>query len=319
MHTASTMAPGVHVWPDEGVLLNIKQITYMVTVVKCGSLSAAAKELYVTVQAVSKAIADLEREVGHRLFVRESHGVRPTPFGIAFNRKAEKVMESFHELEEFAQTYDEGDKEQLNSLHMALNTPPFPGYEVVCENTASLLKSQMGLEVVIEQVMGRAGLEGLHAGTYDALITVGAFNHSTTTCCAVGTVPAGVLVRKDHALAQKDHVSVADLEPYPIALADWFHEANETIVSEYSKRAPHLNFVDLGIDDIGPFLLKDGILFTTGIPAFGRALPGLAMRMMTAEDAVMSPICIVCLKERSSSILSLVKKLKLGDVVSLLG
>ena len=64
--------------------LNIKQIRYFAAVVEHGSLSAAAKGQYVTVQAVSKAIADLERELGQSLFVRESRGVHPTPFGKAF-------------------------------------------------------------------------------------------------------------------------------------------------------------------------------------------------------------------------------------------
>ena len=63
--------------------MNIKQITYLAAVIEHGSLSAAAKGQYVTVQAVSKAIADLERELGQSLFVRESRGVHPTPFGKA--------------------------------------------------------------------------------------------------------------------------------------------------------------------------------------------------------------------------------------------
>mgnify|MGYP002271203767 FL=1 len=58
--------------------LNIKQVRYFVAVFQSGSLSAAAKEQYVTVQAVSKAIADLERELKNELFVRESRGVHST-------------------------------------------------------------------------------------------------------------------------------------------------------------------------------------------------------------------------------------------------
>ena len=82
--------------------LNIKQVRYFVAVFQSGSLSAAAKEQYVTVQAVSKAIADLERELKNELFVRESRGVHPTLFGKAFYVKAEPVLRSFDELEAFA-------------------------------------------------------------------------------------------------------------------------------------------------------------------------------------------------------------------------
>ena len=82
--------------------LNIKQVRYFVAVFQSGSLSAAAKEQYVTVQAVSKAIADLERELKNELFVRESRGVHPTLFGKAFYVKTEPVLRSFDELEAFA-------------------------------------------------------------------------------------------------------------------------------------------------------------------------------------------------------------------------
>ena len=58
--------------------MNINQIKYFVSVFDHGSLSAAAKEQCVTVQAVSKALADLERELQSDLFVRQSRGVSPT-------------------------------------------------------------------------------------------------------------------------------------------------------------------------------------------------------------------------------------------------
>lgn len=62
--------------------VNIKQIKYFMSAAQHDSLSAAAKEQYVTVQAVSKAIADLERELGSQLFIRESRGVKLTTFGV---------------------------------------------------------------------------------------------------------------------------------------------------------------------------------------------------------------------------------------------
>lgn len=94
------------------VPLNIKQLRYLSAVVRHGSLSAAAKEQYVTVQAISKAIGDLERELGRSLFVRESRGVHPTPFGNAFYQKTEPVLRDFDDLEAFALNYEENQYEK---------------------------------------------------------------------------------------------------------------------------------------------------------------------------------------------------------------
>lgn len=51
-----------------------------------GSFSGAAREANVTVQAVSKAIGELEAELGEPLFVRRSKGAVPTAFGLELSR-----------------------------------------------------------------------------------------------------------------------------------------------------------------------------------------------------------------------------------------
>ena len=292
--------------------MNIKQITYLTAVVEHGSLTAAAKDLYVTVQAVSKAIADLERELGRRLFVRESRGMRPTPFCQEFGEKALGVIAGFDSLEAFARSY--GERGGLpDRLRLALNTPAFPGNEVVRENTASFTRARLGIEVTYELATGEAGFEGLADGTYDAIVTVGAFRHGDVECFPVGTVPAGVMMGSRHPLAQKDVVSLEDLARYPMGLSSWFDDANDTIVEHYREQDVHLNFVELALADVVRFLSEGGIIFTTGIPALGRVDPSLTVRVLAPEDAVPVPICLVCLKGRGAMMRSVVEKLRLGD------
>lgn len=290
----------------------------MTAVVEHGSLSAAAKELYVTVQAVSKAIADLERELGQRLFVRESRGVTPTPFGLAFYEKASGVMASFDELEAFARRYNvQGSLPER--LRLALNTPAFPGNELVRENTALFIKNQVGIEVTNDLATGPSGFEALRKGKYDALVTVGTFNHSEVDCRAVGTVPAGVMMGKNHPLAKQELVALSDIAPYPIALSSWFDSANDTIVEGYRERNAHLNFVAMSLDGITDFLNADGLIFTTGIPALGRMHPLVTVRLMTPEDTVMVPICVVSLKNHSAMVNAVVERLLAGGGVSAFG
>ncbi|MFE1249549.1 LysR family transcriptional regulator [Streptomyces sp. NPDC058741] len=59
-----------------------------VTVCRVGSLSAAAAELNHTQSAVSRQIAGLERQLGVPLVERHARGVRPTPAGEVFRRRA---------------------------------------------------------------------------------------------------------------------------------------------------------------------------------------------------------------------------------------
>ncbi|QOS67436.1 LysR family transcriptional regulator [Eggerthella guodeyinii] len=88
--------------------MNIKQIRYFASAVAHGSLTAAAKHEYVSVQAISKSLSDLERELGYSLFSRKSHGIAPTAFGNAFLREATSVLKGFERLETFATCWGGG-------------------------------------------------------------------------------------------------------------------------------------------------------------------------------------------------------------------
>ncbi len=280
----------------------------MVEVFERGSLSAAAKAQYVTVQAVSKAISDLEREIGSELFVRESKGVRPTMFGRAFYPRASAVLAGFDSLEEFALQYE--DRGAFSGcLRLALNTPAFHGNDMVRANTAAFIGSQLGVDTSVALATGSKGVEGLRAGVFDALITVGTFVHSDVDCRAVGMVPSGVLMREDHQLAANETVTLEDLTPYPVALSRWFDESNSTLASNYLKRCPNLNFVEVEISGVSRHLHQDGVIFTTGIPALGRMHPGMTLRLVAQEDSVMVPICLVSLKEHSAFVSRMLEKL----------
>jgi DNA-binding transcriptional LysR family regulator len=51
------------------------------TVVKCGNMSAAARELYISQPAISMAVRQLEEKLGRQLLIRSSKGIKPTPEG----------------------------------------------------------------------------------------------------------------------------------------------------------------------------------------------------------------------------------------------
>jgi len=58
--------------------MNLTDLHYVVEIEKSGSISKAAKELYVAQPNLSKAIKHLEREFGISIFERSSKGVKAT-------------------------------------------------------------------------------------------------------------------------------------------------------------------------------------------------------------------------------------------------
>ena len=72
--------------------LNLYQIFYEVA--GCRNFSVAAKKLYITQPAVSKAISRLEESLDTVLFYRSSRGVCLTPEGEVLCRHVEQALTS---------------------------------------------------------------------------------------------------------------------------------------------------------------------------------------------------------------------------------
>jgi len=76
-------------------MINLELYRCFYTVARLGSLTAAAKELFVTQPALSQSILRLEEQLGGRLFVRTSKGMSLTPEGNAVFEYVEKGLNMF--------------------------------------------------------------------------------------------------------------------------------------------------------------------------------------------------------------------------------
>ena len=75
--------------------MDVKQIQYFSLVSSTGSFNAAAKQLYISVPGLVKAMDRLENELGVQLFVRRRSGVTLTPAGQALARYAPRYIRKY--------------------------------------------------------------------------------------------------------------------------------------------------------------------------------------------------------------------------------
>lgn len=80
--------------------MNLSQLRYITEVQKTGSITRAAQNLYMGQPNMSKAIKELEGEIGIRLFRRTAKGVEPTEAGQLFLRRAAKILEQVDALQQ---------------------------------------------------------------------------------------------------------------------------------------------------------------------------------------------------------------------------
>lgn len=76
--------------------MELKELTYIVTIAEEGSISRAAEKLYMAQSSLSQFLQQYEAELGARLFIRTSRGVRPTAAGAAFVAHAESILQQYH-------------------------------------------------------------------------------------------------------------------------------------------------------------------------------------------------------------------------------
>src|SRR5256885_16181794 len=84
--------------------MNFVQLQYAKVVADTGSFSEAAQVCGVSQPSISSAIAELEQELGARLFRRTTRRVELTSFGRKMLRSVELVLDAMNELTHRAQT-----------------------------------------------------------------------------------------------------------------------------------------------------------------------------------------------------------------------
>ena len=74
--------------------MQLEQLEIFVAVARCGSFTAAAKQLYISHSSTSRAVSALEDELGVRLFRRGNRVNGLTAAGETLLEEAEKLLDA---------------------------------------------------------------------------------------------------------------------------------------------------------------------------------------------------------------------------------
>lgn len=281
--------------------MNIRQLQYFYLAACYGSFSEAARAEEVSVQAVSKAIIELERELGESLFVRDRKSVALTPFGRAMVGPAREAIAGFDAVARAAEAYRSSAADGGRVLRIALVSPPFARHELVCNALAQLVTHAIGVRTQLELAMGADALADLRAGSVDAMVTIGSFSDPRCTCRALGTVSVGAFMGKRHPLRRKRLITFGDLAPYPVLRNEGVDSFNETILTACLRHGLDSRVVEVETDEgVADFLeYQDGYVLGVYLKALD-IKPLAAMHKLDPADAPAIPICMVTLRGRES-------------------
>ena len=87
--------------------MEVRVLKYFLAIAREGSITGAANFLHLTQPTLTRQIQDLEKELGHKLFIRGKYRVSLTPEGMILRKRAEEIVEMVEKTEaEFSSISD---------------------------------------------------------------------------------------------------------------------------------------------------------------------------------------------------------------------
>lgn len=127
--------------------MDIKELSYLVTIADEGSISRAAEKLFMAQSSLSQFLQLYENELGSPLFMRTSRGVRPTAAGQAFINHARQILLSYrHAQDEF------WDIENMKGGQIELGTATFRGMYLVPKVLKQFHRIYPGVRVSVTEM-----------------------------------------------------------------------------------------------------------------------------------------------------------------------
>lgn len=275
--------------------VNIDRMRYFVAVVEHGSLTAASKRLFVSPQALSKAIRSIEREYGVSLMEKKGRVVAPTEFGYEVFEKAVEALSLVDDLDECLRLHESktasGDK-----VDIAIATVPCRAQWLSSSDFDRLRQAEPDIRFNVHANSGGTCLTLLEDGLVDMAVVFGGVNREGFACRTLFSFCLHVIMDERHALAEKPEVSIADLAEYDIASPRDVRCCRARIVSRFGEFGIAPRFVDVGFSQrVEPFLRGGGLVFVANDVLLARALSesGFAMRPLRKCDSVSIPLCCV--------------------------
>lgn len=225
--------------------MNILHLKYALEIEKSGSISQAAQNLFMAQPNLSKAVKDLESELGYSIFKRTPSGVTVTERGNEFLFHARKMMEQVVEIEKLSKRFD------AHGIQFKLSIPR--GSYIASGVTAFVaeLDFKEGIDLTINETntlrtISNVADRGYNMGIIryqvaDETVFKSRLKSNKLESETLWEFEYVLVMSKDHPLAEKEIIHEEDLQDYiRITHADIEnphgpHDDHEESDAEFSK------------------------------------------------------------------------------------
>lgn len=195
--------------------MTFQQLQYLQEVSRTGSISGAAKNLFLAQSSVSASISSLEKELGYPIFVRGKKGVIPTAQGAEVIEQAIRICDSYRVMEEIGH--------YKTKRHIRISAPMIAPLDAAfvdlvshyAEDDVTFSSDSFSFDDSVQKVtsfMLDAAVvlnHDFHSQSVDAML-----KSKNLAWKEIATFPAVVQFGPRHPLYAKETIEVSDLQNY---------------------------------------------------------------------------------------------------------
>lgn len=198
--------------------MTLQQLKYVLKVADKGSISEAAKSLFISQPSLSNAIKELEKEIKITIFTRCNRGIVISNEGAEFLGYARQVIQQSDMLEE--KYLSSGAAKQrfcISSQHYTFTANAF--VDLVKEFGGSeyefTIRETKTYEIIEDVKNLRSELGVIYLSNYNETVILKLLKESNISFSELFTAKPHVFISKTHPLADKRIIQLEELEDYP--------------------------------------------------------------------------------------------------------
>lgn len=184
--------------------VELRLLEYFVAVARERHVGRAAARLHMTQPPLSRAIRQLEDELGATLFDRTPKGVALTPAGTLLYEEARAVLKQVDRLHARMSS-------ALDAARLTVGTLADTAEQVGGRVVESFRRRHPHVDVTIHEADLGDPTAGLRSGAVDVAFTRLPFDDTGLGTHVLRSDPVGVVTRADDPLARRESVRLADL------------------------------------------------------------------------------------------------------------
>lgn len=187
--------------------MDIRHLEYFIEVARQKSFSKAADIIHISQPSISKAIRELENELGVTLLYRNTKCVELTDNGEAILEQAQQIVSSFQNI---TGQLEEVSKLRTGKIHIGF--PPITGVTVLAHMFGAFKKEYPNIHISLYEFGSKKIEAAIHEGLLDiGVICIPSEKNEMYEMMSLVRDPLRIVMYPEHRLAKRSEIDYADL------------------------------------------------------------------------------------------------------------